>query len=433
MSDPTDLTASAAYLAGARSLLPRGVSSTPRASQLPLPVVQASAEGVQIIDLDGNRYIDYALGYGPLILGHTPGDVIGAVEAELMRGLRSGGVHEGEGRLAQTLVSIVPGAEQATYLSSGTEAILLALRLARAGTGRTDIIKFRAHYHGWADSIQIATSHGNDGPATAGQETDIQRHIRVVDWGDLDALESALDSSVAGVIMEPAAIGPGCFAPAEGFLETALTLTHANGSLMIFDEIISGFRLALGGASERYGVHADVTVLGKALGAGLPISAVTGSREAMTPMSDGRLSQRGTYNGNPVSVAAAQACLDYLMANRHEVYPQLERQAQDLAASVRDSAVRHAVPVAINQLGGCLQLFAGVERVDRISTLGSVDMPATRRLVGHLTRHGIMTMPTGRMYLSAVHTDADIAATAEAFDAAIIDWAQEPIALEPTT
>ena len=417
MSRP--LSQSAAYHARASRVLPRGVSSSPRATQRPVPLAIARAEGARVTDVDGNTYVDYALGYGPLILGHDPAPVLEAVRHALSHGLRVGGITTGEADLAERIAGMMPSCAMSSFVSTGTEAVQLALRLARAVTGRLTIVKFRSHYHGWSDTIHVATDPARDGPATGGQDPDALRHVIVLDWGSLEALCALDPREVAGVIMEPAAINAGCFEPDARFLRGVREWTRSNGAVLVFDEVITGFRLAAGGAQARYGIEADLTVLGKALGAGMPISAVSGSAAMMAPLVEGSVSQRGTFNGHPLSVAAANACLAHLAQHAGELYPRMEGHARTIAAHVRDTAHRNGVAVTANQVGPCVQLFAGTHAVPTIGDLRAVDRERTLDLTAALAARGVTALPRGMMYLSAAHTDADVDATLVALTGAI--------------
>lgn len=419
MTGRDDFAASAAYRERASRVLPRGVSSSPRATQRPVPLAIARAEGAHITDLDGRTYVDYSLGYGPLILGHSPQPVLDAVRRELALGLRVGGITQLEAELAERIASLVPGAAMSSFLSTGTEACQLALRLARAVTGRMTVVKFRCHYHGWSDMIHLATEPASDGPSTGGQDPDALRHVTVLDWGDAGALEALPARDIAAVIMEPAAVNAGCFEPPPGFLARVREWTRRQGVVLIFDEVITGFRLGLGGAQERYGVRPDLTVLGKALGAGFPIASVSGSADLLAPIVSGAVSQRGTYNGNPMSVAAAVACLDHLAANAADIYPRMERQAIEIAAHVRETARRARVDVTANRTGPCVQLFAGAASIDSLAELARVDKDRTLDLTSALVLRGVAPLPRGMMYLSAVHSDADVAGTLQALTGAI--------------
>ncbi|MEP7328099.1 MAG: aminotransferase class III-fold pyridoxal phosphate-dependent enzyme [Betaproteobacteria bacterium] len=418
---------SAAHRIRASRVLPRGVSSSPRATQRPVPLVMVHAEGAHVTDIDGNTYVDYAMGYGPLILGHSPKVVIDAVQREMALGLRVGSVNRAELELAERIALVVPSAQVSAFLSSGTEACQIALRIARAATGRMQVVKFRCHYHGWADGIHLATQPGRDGSTTIGQDPDALHHVSVLDWGDVDGLVELLRGDIAAVIMEPAAINAGCFEPPVGFLQRVRDLTAASGTMLIFDEVITGFRLSLGGAQERYGVTPDLSVLGKALGAGLPIGAVTGSDAAMEPVIDGTMMLRGTFNGNPLSTAAGVACLDYLAANASEVYPRMDRYAHDIAAHVRNTATQMGIAIAANCVGPCVQLFAGADAVPTLHDMSRVDKDATLVLTELIVEQGVATLPRGLMYLSTAHVDADITFTLGALTKAIEAFARLPL------
>jgi glutamate-1-semialdehyde 2,1-aminomutase len=423
---PTDrarFARSFAYRERALQHLAYGVSSTPRATQQPVPLALERADGVHITDVDGNRYIDFALGYGPLILGHSPAPVIAAIQAELHKGLRTASVHPGEAELADLIAQCVPSAEQTNFVSSGTEAIQLALRIARAATGKVKVVKFRANYHGWFDNVHVANSLDNDGASTIGQDPQAADAVTLVDWGDAAALEAVLDSSFAAVILEPAAVNAGCFEPPAGFLERVRAATKRHGVVLIFDEVITGFRLALGGAQERYGVTPDLSVLGKALGAGLPISAVSGTRDVMAVLSEGKLMHRGTFNGNPVSVAAAVACLNYLRTGQETIYPRMDNFAAQFKDHLNAEAVRLDVPVCARQAGPAVQIFAGLRQVGGLKDTVNVDKALTVAFTAELLRAGIYTLPRGLCYLSTAHAAEDIDTAKSLITSAMTEFA----------
>jgi glutamate-1-semialdehyde 2,1-aminomutase len=415
---------SAAHHAAARRHLARGVSSTARAAQRPVPVVVESAEGAWITDADSNRFIDYAMGYGPLILGHSPAPVLAAIRADLDRGLRTASNHRGEAELADLIAACVPSAELSTFVSTGSEAVQLALRIARAATGRLTVVKFRANYHGWFDSVSVANTPGNDGPAVPGQDPHAAESLTVLDWGDADALERVLDDTYAAVLMEPAAINAGCFAPPAGFLARVREATRRHGVMLIFDEVITGFRMALGGAQAYYGVLPDLSVLGKALGGGLPIGAVCGTRAAMQPVESGRMSHRGTFNGQSLAVAAGIACLKLLQAEGHVLFPRMERFAVRLAEHVNTVAARLDAEILAQQVGPALQVFAGVRSLAGLHELGRVDTAATLAFSEALLYRGVHAIPRGVMYLSSAHGEAEIEATLAALTGAIAEFGE---------
>ena len=414
-----DVSSSVAYRAAAREHLAYGVSSTPRANQLPAPIVIDHAAGAWVTDIDGNRYVDYALGYGPLILGHSPQPVLDAIRGELDRGLRTASLHRGEAELAGLIAACVPSGEVSAFVSTGTEAVQLALRIARATTGRTRVVKFRAHYHGWLDNIHVANRPGTDGPATIGQDAHAADALTILDWGDADALEPLLTEDFAAVLLEPAAINAGCFAPPAGFLARLRDMTRRRGVMLVFDEVITGFRLGLGGAQALYGVTPDLTVLGKALGAGLPIGAVCGTRAAMQLIANGTLLHRGTFNGNPLCIAAAIASLQTLRAGEAEIYPRMERFAATLARHFNAEADRLGVTACAQQIGPVLQLFTGVRALDGLGDLARADRNSVLHLTGALLCRGIQAIPRGLMYLSAAHTESEIDLTMRAMTGAL--------------
>jgi len=412
------------YRAHAVNHLAYGVSSTPRATQMPFPVVVDRAEGVHITDVDGNTYLDYGLGYGPLLLGHTPKPVLEALQHELSKGLRTASIHRGEARLADLIAELVPSGAQSAFVSSGSEAIQLALRIARAATGRNTIAKFRANYHGWFDNLHVANTIGNDGAATIGQDPDASQSVVLFDWGCVDGLADRLDTRFAAVIVEPAAINAGCFGPPDGFLQALRDITSRLGIVLIFDEVITGFRLALGGAQQRYGVTPDLSVLGKALGAGLPIGAVSGHREVMQVIASGRLLHRGTFNGNPVSIGAGIACLETLKAEQATLYPRIDRIGSAIAVHINSEAKAHGAPIFAQNVGPCVQLFAGVTHMDGMADLPKIDRSLILCLTSKLLQQGIYTLPRGLMYVSSVHTDDDLAFTKQAISTAIDHFMQ---------
>ncbi|MCC5968971.1 MAG: aminotransferase class III-fold pyridoxal phosphate-dependent enzyme [Pararhodobacter sp.] len=396
-----------------------GTSSTPRGNQKPAPLVAARASGAHVWDISGQRFIDYALGFGPLILGHSPEGVIQAVIAELGRGLRTATIHRGEAQLGELIAQTLPSAELSAFVSSGSEAVQLALRIARATTGRTRIIRFRGNYHGWFDSVHSGGRPGNDGPDTLGQDPAATASSVLLDWGDLDMLRATLTRDFAAVLLEPVAVNGGCFMPPDGFLEGLRAITREMGVMLIFDEVISGYRLSLGGAQARLSVTPDLSVIGKAMGAGFPISAVAGSAAAMEPVASGRLLHRGTFNGNPVSVAAAVACITYLRDNAAWLYPRMEAQASELAGFIDTEARAQGLAMSVRQAGSALQLFPSVAGVTQLSDAGRMNRPATDAFAADLMAAGVQIIGRGLMYLSSEHTDTDIAETKAAFAHAI--------------
>lgn len=400
-----------------------GVSSTPRASQKPVPVVIDRASGVTLTDLDGNHYIDYALGYGPLILGHSPAPVIDALHRALDRGLRTASNNTDEAALADLIAAQVPCAQKVAFVSTGTEAVQLAVRIARAATGRCRVAKFRCNYHGWVDDLHVGCAPGQDGPATLGQDPMASETVSLLDWGRSDT--NILDGRFAAVIVEAAAINAGCFSPPAGFLQKLRAVTRRHGIVLIFDEVITGFRMPQGTAQACYDVTPDMCVMGKAVGAGLPIGVVAGSDAVMEVVTSGQMLHRGTFNGNPLSMAAGVACLSYLQQHGPVAYSRMERLARQLCAHILQEAARQNVALYAQCVGSALQVFAGVNKVDGMDGLAGIDRKQTLLFTEQLLCEGVSTLPRGLMYLSTAHTDEDIKATCAAMTRAVSAYSQK--------
>jgi glutamate-1-semialdehyde 2,1-aminomutase len=407
----------------ARRTLARGVATGFRASQLPVPICFERGSGARIVDVDGNAYVDYALGFGPLLLGHSPQVVLEAVRRQLDIGLGYGASHRLEADLSEAVCRTVPSAELAVFSNTGSEAVHSAIRIARAATGRTRVIKFLGHYDGWYDSIHVGVPPQSvAGPGTSGQDPAAAAAVTVCAWNDVAALGSALADDVAAVIMEPLNVNGGCIAPAPGYLERVRELTEANETVLIFDEVITGYRLALGGAQERYGVLPDLTVLGKALGAGFVISAVCGRAAVMDVVSDGRMAHVGTFNANPVCAAAAVAAISWLEERRSEIYPALGANARELAEIFVEESAAAGLSLGVNYDVGVMCAF--VAERPPLSYLETLDADATayRRFAHALLESGMHVIPRGLLYLSTEHRseELDLARTSVAAAASFV-------------
>ncbi len=403
----------------ARRSLAAGVATAFRAGQLPVPITFVGGSGSRLTDIDGNEYIDYALAFGPMLLGHSAQPVADAVRRQLDAGIGYGASHPLEAELAEAVCRTVPCAERCVFSNSGSEAVHAALRIARAATGRQRVIKFLGHFHGWLDSLAVGLPGAPDArPSTAGQDPLASESITVCEWNDLDALAAELDDDVAAVIMEPLAVNGGCLAAAPGYLRAARELTRNNGTLLIFDEVITGFRLALGGAQERFGVVPDLAILGKALGGGFPISAVTGRADVMDEVTSGRVRHVGTFNLNPVSASAALATVGELERRADEIYPQLELMGDRLATIFRDESARAGLPLVVNQVGAMGYAYCADAAVDDHAATLSTDTEAYRRFAGALLDAGVHVISRGLLYVSAAHTTDDLEHTRQAVSAA---------------
>lgn len=391
-----------------------GVSSTPRGRQLPAPIVAKRAEAAHIFDETGARFVDYALGYGPLILGHSPACVVDAIQSSVQLGLRTASVHSGEAELGELIANTLPCAEQSAFVSSGSEAVHLALRNARALTGKLPVIKFRGNYHGWFDNIHIANDVQNDGPATIGQNPDSASHMTILDWGDIAGFEAAVSSDYAAVILEPIAVNGGCLFPPAGFLEAVRRKTKELGVVLIFDEVITGYRLSLGGAQQLLNVSPDIAIIGKAMGSGMPIGAITGTKEAMEPIASGRMLHRGTFNGNPISLAASIACINHLRSQAPTIYNDINSMAADLEEHAQACAIASGVTASITRVGSALQIFLGLPKINNLSDTAHIDKQLTARFAAELLKRHVQIIARGLMYLSSAHTQQDIDLTKDA-------------------
>jgi glutamate-1-semialdehyde 2,1-aminomutase len=384
----TQTTRAAELYARALELIPGGVNSPVRAMKavgLDEPLFARRGEGAYLEDVEGRRYVDWVLSWGPLIFGHADPETIEAIVSAARRGTTFGTATEGEVELAAEIVDAVPSIEQVRLVSSGTEAAMSTLRLARAATAREPFVRFAGGYHGHADPF---LSEAGSGVRTLG--IDASGEGRVLPYNDLEAVESAIDGA-ACVFVEPVAGNMGVVPPAEGFLEGLRRLCDESGALLVFDEVITGFRVARGGAQERYGVLPDLTVLGKIVGGGLPLAAFGGPAELMQRLAPvGDVYQAGTLSGNPLATAAGLSVLRRLTP---AVYDELEQKGARLEAGLRG--------------------FGRFERVGAMATLFVDDYPALFR---HLLERGIYIAPSQNeaLFLSTAHGDEEIERTVEA-------------------
>jgi len=392
----------------------------------------AGGHGSRIVDVDGNSYIDYALAWGPLILGHSHPGLCRAVAERALVSHTFGAQHEDEFLVAERIRQLVPSAERVAFTSSGTEAVQLALRLARAATGRHRVLKFEGHYHGWADSVLISYHPSADqvGPhetphavlGSRGQVPNSSDNVVISAWNSLDALEVAFHrypGEIAAVIMEPVLCNSGCLLPLPGYLEGVRDITRRYGALLIFDEVITGFRYSLGGAQKVYGVTPDLTTLGKAIAGGLPLSAVVGLAPIMESILHGGVAFGGTFNGNPLSMAGARVTLSELEKGAEEpALSRANRLGQKLMNAFRTSAQRHGVPLAVCGFGSAFAIhFTRRETLNEYRDTLADDGEKLRHFLYRMLEAGIYTLPDGRFYVSTVHTEQDVAETAETLDA----------------
>lgn len=407
--------ASRARFSRASRSLARGVSSAMKAGQEPVPICAARGAGSRIWDIDGNEYVDCALSFGPMLLGQSPPDVLKAAHDQLDVGVGFGAGNRHEAPLAEMLCEVVPSAELVIFSNTGTEAVQVALRVARAATGRNRVIKFDGHYHGWLDSMHVAIPGVPERRVgTAGQDPSAIHNTTVCEWNDASALADALSDDVAAVIMEPINVNGGCFAPAEGYLHEVRRLTTAAGALLIFDEVITGFRVALGGAQELLGVVPDLTVLGKALGSGFAISAVCGSEAVMSVVADGRVAHMGNFNGNPVAAAASRAAISYLSDHRREIYPRLESLMTGIADAFDLARTQHGLRIQFNRTIGAGFAFMANQPVRNHQDRLRSDSAAYGGFAAQMLDEGVLIATRGLWYVSTEHSDDDIARVSDA-------------------
>jgi glutamate-1-semialdehyde 2,1-aminomutase len=407
----------------ARQTLASGAASAVRAAQRPVPISFTRAAGSRMRDVDGNEYVDYALAYGPMLLGHSPEPVLAAVRRQLTAGIGYGAAHAGEAELAELVTRLVPSAELCVFNSTGTEAVQTALRIARAATGRKRVVKFLGHYHGWVDNIFVA-SYGQPeaaAPGTGGQDAGAAATVTVVPWLDLPALQAALADDVAAVIMEPIAVNGGCIGPDLGYLRAAALAVRRAGAVLVFDETVTGFRVSPGGAQQVFGVLPDLTVLGKAMGSGFPVSAVAGRADVMDVTVTGAVTHMGTYNLNPVAASAALAVLRYLDENAASLYPGLERSTAALAGLLMEEAAKAGFPLQVNCHTGVAHGFVSEQPVTTYEAAVAARDADYRTFAAALLAHGVHVIPKGILYTSAAHTEADLEATRLAVRSALAE------------
>jgi|SRR5882672_5752975 len=399
-----------------RAVIAGGGSSNMRNLGFPLPLVVSGARGCHITDVEGQELVDLNMGYGPHIFGYGDQDVLGRIAAQMQKAHMTGLPSDIDARAAELITSLVPSVEQVRFANSGTEALASALRLARATTRRNLVVTFECHYHGWSETIlrKVAPDLGarDVRPGAPGMIPEALRHTLQVPWNDANALEELLEhtgDSVAAVILEPVLANDGVAAPAPGFLQRVRELTTKYGAVLIFDEVITGFRVAAGGAQVRYGVRPDLTVVSKVMGGGFPVAAFGGSTELMAPLARNEALHAGVYAGNHLAMSAVTASLEKIVANP-STYEYLEHIGEYAERRLREGAARCSAEVTIDRVGSVLS-FGLVD-----GAAGPADGPGRVRPRFAMERHrqlqmrcqdrGVYFHPNPRepWFLSTAHT-----------------------------
>ncbi len=405
----------------ARKVIPGGVNSPVRAfsSVGGTPPFIERAAGAHIFDVDGNRYIDYVGSWGPMILGHAHPAVVAAVQAQAAKGLSYGAPAEPEIRLAQLICETIPSIESVRMVNSGTEATMTALRLARGVTGRNKVLKFAGGYHGHVDALLVKPGSGAltlGLPASPGIPESVTRDTLIADFNDLDSVKQIFAEhgpDIACVMVEPVAGNMNCIPPVAGFLAGLRALCDQHGALLVFDEVMTGFRVARGGAQELYGVHPDITALGKIVGGGMPVGAVGASREIMQALAPtGSIYQAGTLSGNPLAMVAGIATLEALREDGF--YRRLEARTEQLLDGLVACAKEYAIELHTQHVGSMFGLFfTAANQVQCFADASSCNLEQFKRFFHGMLSQGVYLAPSAfeAGFVSAAHGEEEIAQT----------------------
>jgi len=413
----------------AERFFPGGVNSPVRAFKAVggAPPFVERAEGAFLYDADGNRYIDYFASWGPMILGHAFPPVVEAIERAARNSASFGASTAAEADLAERVIAYYPSIEKMRFVSSGTEATMSAIRLARAATERKIIVKFEGCYHGHADGLLVKAGSGVATfgiPGSAGVPEEIAGLTLALPFNDLDAVESAFAAhpgAIAAVILEPVVGNAGCIAQAEGYLAGVRSITEREGALLIADEVMCGFRVALGGALQLYGIDADLVTLGKIVGGGLPVGVFGGKRKFMDLLAPlGPVYQAGTLSGNPLAMAAGIATVGYLQEHANEVYPKIEATSKAVAEGVAAEAAKAGVALTLNRVGAMWTWFFTPGPVTDYTDAARSDTAAFGRFHRAMLDQGVWLPPSQfeAAFLGTAHGDAEVSATIAAARAA---------------
>ncbi len=426
---PRPLTRSRALQLRAESFLPGGVDSPVRAFRAVGgdPPFVTHAEGAYLYDADGNRYLDMFGSWGPMILGHAFPPAVEAIQAAAAKSASFGASHAGEADLAELVMACFPSVERLRFVSSGTEACMSAIRLARGYTGRNFVIKFEGCYHGHADALLVKAGSGVATfgiPGSAGVPAETAMHTLALPYNDLDAVRAAFalhPGEIACIIVEPVVGNAGTIVPTPGYLEGLRTITHEHGALLILDEVMTGFRLSLGGAQSLYGIKPDLTTLGKIIGGGLPCGAFGGRAEIMNSLAPlGPVYQAGTLSGNPLAMAAGIATLKHLIEHKEEIYSQLENTTAAFANGVAALAEDAGITLTTNRVGSMFTWFFTSTQVKNFESAATSDTAAFAKFHRAMLDAGVWLPPSQyeAAFVGTAHGATEVALLLDAARAA---------------
>jgi glutamate-1-semialdehyde 2,1-aminomutase len=441
--DPARSARSAQLYRAACGPIPGGVNSTARATWSgwdPYPLFVDRGEGAHLYDVDGNRYIDYLLGLGPMILGHRPPKVTAAVVEQIQnRGTVFALPTAAEAVLAQKIMAAVPSVEQVRLCNTGTEAVIYSLRLAKAFTGREKVIRFEGMYHGFSDGVYWSKHPGLEEagpdhrpvavPQGPGLSKAAGEHLIILPWDDADALRDAIareGDSIAAILTEPVMCNTGCILPEPGYLEAMRELAAARGIVLIYDEVITGFRLGFGGAQSLYGIRPDLSVFAKGLGGGFPVAALGGKREIMSLVANGTVSMAGTYSANGIAVAAANAALDEL--GTPGKYEELFVRCEKLYQGLRKLLDKHRLPAYVVGVGPVSQVWFAKRPIRNYRDAARyADHDLFRRWWEGMLEHDVLFHPGAfeNLFVSFAHSDEDVERTLQAADIVARDLSEQ--------
>jgi glutamate-1-semialdehyde 2,1-aminomutase len=420
----------------AKRSLAGGVSSPFRA-KAPVPLYFQNGCGARLQDVDGNEYIDYVLAWGPMILGYRHPAIVEAMRCQAELPADYGAQHELEYLVAEQIQTMLPCAERVAFTSSGSEAVQIAFRLLRAFTRRPLILKFEGHYHGWMDGALISYKPSLDQvgplhnpvsvPGSNGQVANAADNFIVAPWNRIDILERLMTehgNNVAAIVMEPVLCNSGCVLPQAGYLARVKDLCQRYGALLMFDEVITGFRMSLGGAQQFYGIKPDLATFGKAVAGGAPLSGIAGREDLLMQMFDGGVSFGGSFNGNPGSLASAHATLTELSHENGAALARANQLGRGLMDSIREIAGKHGLRILVSGFGAAFAVHftEKTELLDYRDTLAD-DSRMLQRFLYRALQEGLHIVPDGRFYVSAAHTVRDIGETVARLDSVFGDMA----------